>query len=136
MHLGWQKLRVVAIQGLDYASNTARDSKETIAHYKDRVDSLVTAAEQLWDRLLSFHVTEIERDERVKTQGINWTEFSEEFARMLEAVQEGLKTQFPPPDQAANHAQRSEMISIALSQAEGCFVRLSVRSGISGDKAR
>jgi hypothetical protein len=65
---------------------------------------------------------------------IDWEPFVEEIASGLQDVLDTIKEEFPPPDTAPNHVQRSAMIGKTLQGAEDKIVVLYLQRGFPGSE--
>jgi len=77
-----------------------------------------------------------EFESKIWAHGMTLSEISDMLSKELAVVVDELKTEFPPPDHAEHHEERSVMISRALEKVEDVVVRISVRAGVDEANAR
>ena len=133
---GWAELHGAGAKEFSNVAQMAKGAEHKIAQLKERMDSLVSATSTIRERFTHLIHSTSEHGPEGKAVDINWDDFSDEFGRLLESVQENLKKQFPPTNQAPTHAQRAKMVAVALSQAEDCFVDLISKFGVPTIEAR
>lgn len=56
--------------------------------------------------------------------------------KVFDDLLEELKNQFPPPDEAPNHAERRGNVSLVIHKVEDAFVKLCVQHGMAEDELR
>ncbi|OJA12005.1 hypothetical protein AZE42_10139 [Rhizopogon vesiculosus] len=84
------------------------------------------AGESLWNSTegLFQHAMEHYPSEKV-------TEFKENLRHIFHAAFEELKVQFPPPEEAPGHENRTIMISAMLDRTEEGFIQFPIKHGVS-----
>lgn len=133
--LGWQKAHDGAVEQFELAKRLAEENKINfnITPLVEKAKMLIDATRELREQIFLLHPDE---EVAAMLDGVDLDGFSEEFGKLLEDVQRSLEAQFPHPDGAPSHEERSGRVRAALSQAKESFVRLSVAHGIEEEKAR
>ncbi|KAH7930324.1 hypothetical protein BV22DRAFT_1028551 [Leucogyrophana mollusca] len=67
---------------------------------------------------------------QIKKHDVSLETFSDELGKLLVVVLEELKRDFPSPDQAPSHEQRSVMVHSTLRKTEDAVLRVGARYGI------
>lgn len=115
----------------DYATklveDTAKDVEPTIRvkmnHVVTTMHVIVSDTEDLKNSIAQAH-------------GASLDDIKNGIEKIFDDLMEELKKQFPPTDQAPNHAQRRGNVSLVLHRVEDAFVKLCVQHGMSEDQLR
>lgn len=116
---------------------TAKKYTETILH--DATTTYTSTTSQIAEFQTSMmHVISSTGDFRLKleAQGISLENLSELVALGLSTRVEEIKKEFPPPDHAEHHAERSEMVSRILEEIGNVVVRVSMSVGVPEEEVR
>ncbi|KAH7930323.1 hypothetical protein BV22DRAFT_1028549 [Leucogyrophana mollusca] len=100
----------------DFLHNAAQVYPEKINELTSTLGNMVNGASKLR--------TQIEKHD------VSLETFSDELGKLMVAVLEELKRDFPSPDQAPSHEQRSVMMHTTLRKAEDAVLRVGARYGI------
>ncbi|OAX41089.1 hypothetical protein K503DRAFT_864107 [Rhizopogon vinicolor AM-OR11-026] len=116
------------------------DSLSTSAH--KLLDGLhfADAAESWWDKITEFKASVVNVTSTATTlhqvvlevaeqRGIPHDSMKEELGYIFNAIFEELKEQFPPPDEAPGHENRTAMISAFLDRIDEGFLQFAITHG-------
>lgn len=71
-----------------------------------------------------------------QTHGASHDDIKNGVETIFDDLLEELKNQFPPPDEAPNHAERRGNVSLVIHKVEDAFVKLCVQHGMAEDELR
>ncbi|OJA07919.1 hypothetical protein AZE42_03686 [Rhizopogon vesiculosus] len=74
--------------------------------------------------------------EAAEQRGIPHDSMEEELGYIFNAIFEELKAQFPPPDEAPGHENRTAMISTFLDRIDEGFLQFAIKHGISEESLK
>ena len=127
----WECALALGQKTHDYATHLVEDAvknaEPTIAvkmnHAVGTIHAIVSDVEELKNTIAQAH-------------GASLDDIKNGIEKVFADLLEELREQFPPPDQAPNHAERKRIVSLVLNKVEDAFVKLCVQHGMSEEQLR
>ncbi|KAH7903457.1 hypothetical protein BJ138DRAFT_1168109 [Hygrophoropsis aurantiaca] len=106
----------------DMLHDVTREYPEKIAQFKSTVGHVVTSAGDF--------------RRQIEKHDISLESLSNDLGGALDTVLDGLKREFPAPDQAPGHEQRGILVNITLGRCEDAIISLGLRHGMTEENLR
>jgi len=127
----WERAQSLGHRSQDYAASLIHEAAQ-------KADATTVAQLRHFQYAIQVVVADTEdmKEAIAQTADKSFDEIQHDIEKVFADLLEQLKEQFPPPDQAPNHAERRGNVSLVIRKTEEVFIKLGVQHGMSEKQLR